>query len=79
MVPFNRPWSFKRAAFAPDGASVLSDAGGKIHIYDVQTGKLSRVLTLPAKAAQVDFLPRQGDLVPVYMQDKSIAIVRIPK
>jgi hypothetical protein len=79
MIPFDKPWSFNRAVFSSDAGRVLSDAGGKINQYDVRSGKLSRALTLPANAAAVQFSAAQGDLVPVHMNDKSVAVVRIPR
>jgi WD40 repeat protein len=79
MVPFYKPWSFNRAAFSSDGMSVLRDSGGKIDVYDLPAGKLSREFTLPANAAGVQFSAAQADLVPVHMKDNSIAVVRIPR
>jgi len=81
-VPFEQPWSFQRAMFSSDGTSVLRDAGGRIDVFDLQTGRFSRVFSLPAGATQVDFAPRQGNLVPVQVRGadggSSIAIVRLP-
>jgi WD40 repeat protein len=81
-VPFEQPWAFRRAAFSSDGTSVLLDAGGQIDVFDLQTGRFARIFTLPAGTTQVDFAPRQGDLVPVQVrgaEGDSIAILRLPR
>jgi hypothetical protein len=81
-IPFEQPWAFRRAAFSSDGTSVLRDAGGQIDVFDLQTGRFARTFTLPAGTTQVDFAPRQGDLVPVQVRapdGDSIAIVRLPR
>jgi hypothetical protein len=80
-IPFDKPWSFIRATFSPDAARVLRDAGDRIDVYDVQSGALTQVFTLPAGATQVNFEARQRDLVPVSVQQEgghAVAIVRLP-
>lgn len=77
--PFVKPWSFNRADFSADAASVMRDAGGKIDEYDLQSGKLVRTITLPAGAEKVDFRARHGELVPVHLRNGSLAIVELPK
>src|SRR4029078_2342637 len=67
-IAFETAWSFNRAAFASDGSSVLRDASGRIDVFDLQTGKFSRIIALPSGAAQVNFTVRQGDFVPVQVQ-----------
>jgi hypothetical protein len=81
-IAFQTEWSFNRAAFASDGASVLRDANGRIDAFDLQSGKFARIIALPTGAAQVNFTVRQGDFVPVHVQAAgggSIAIVQLPK
>jgi WD40 repeat protein len=81
-VAFQTAWSFNRAAFATDGGSVLRDAGGRIDVFELQTGKFSRIIALPSGAAQVNVAVRQGDFVPVQVQDAAggaIVIVQLPK
>jgi hypothetical protein len=76
--PFQNEWSFNETGFSPDASHVLNSKGGNIREYNVDSGKLVRLLTLPEDAAAVDFSARQGDLVPAIMKDHSVAIVRIP-
>ena len=82
-VPFDLPWSFSRAAFAPDGASVLRDGGGRIDVFDLASGgRFTRAFALPPNAAQVNFAARHGPFVPVWLRGaggEAIAIVRLPQ
>jgi WD40 repeat protein len=79
IQPFVKPWSFNQADFSTDAASVMRDAGGKIDVYDLQSGKLVRTITLPAGVEKVDFKARHGELVPVHLRNGSLAIVELPK
>ena len=79
-IAFETSWSFNRAAFTQDGASVLRDAVGRLDVFDMQSGNFARTMTLPSGAGQVDFTARQGDLVPVHVRapgGDSVAIVRV--
>jgi len=81
-VPFEQPWSFSRAAFSSDGSSLLRDAGARIDVFDLQTGKFSRIFSLPTGSTQVNFGVRQGELVPVYVREPggdSVAIINLPR
>ena len=80
-VPFDLPWSFSRAAFAADGTSVLRDAGGRIDVFDLASGRFSRTIALPPDAAQVNFNARHGGFVPVWVRSAGgdvISIIRMP-
>ena len=80
-VPFDLPWSFTRAAFSPDGTSVLRDGGGRIDVFDLASGRFTRVLALPPDAAQVNFAARHGPFVPVWLRSAggdAISIIRMP-
>jgi hypothetical protein len=79
-IKFETSWSFNRAAFTTDGFSVVRDAIGQLHVFDIQSGGFARAITLPSGAGPVDFTARQGDLVPVSVRapgSESIAIVRL--
>jgi hypothetical protein len=80
-IKFETAWSFNRAAFTSDGASVLRDATGQLDVFDMQTGGFTRTMTLPPGAGQVNFDVRQGDLLPVHIQAGSggsaVSIIRL--
>jgi hypothetical protein len=82
MIPFERSWSFRRAAFTSNGASVLRDAGGKIEMYDLDTGKMVRLFTLPPGAVTAELTRMRNNICPVYIRSAlgyAISLVRLPE